>query len=59
MNGEVHQLASAILVLAFSAVMLVIGLLFIERSGRPFDLPAPADGVLSVANEVGALRAHK
>lgn len=51
MNGEFHQLASAILVLAFSAVMLVIGLLF--------DLPAPADGVLSLANEVGALRAHK
>ena len=56
--GEVHQLASAMLVLAFAAATLVIGLLFIERSGRPFDLPIPAYGVLSLANEVGVLRSH-
>jgi hypothetical protein len=37
MNGEVHQLASAMLVLAFTAVMLVVGLLYMERSARrPF-----------------------
>ena len=59
MNGEVHQLASAMLVLAFAAVMLVIGLLFIERPGRPFDLPIPANGVPSLANDVGVLRSHR
>jgi hypothetical protein len=40
MDGELHQLASAMLVLAFAAVMLVTGLLFIERSGRSFDVPS-------------------
>lgn len=59
MNGEIHQLASAMLVLAFAAVMLVTGLLYIERSGRPFEVRVPANAILSVANETGSLRAHK
>lgn len=58
MNGEIHQLASAMLVLAFAAVMLVTGLLYIERSGRSFE-PIPASAILTLANETGSLRAHK
>jgi hypothetical protein len=60
MNGEVHQLASAMLVVAFTAVMLVIGLLYIERSARPFDLSLHANGIVSLASEPGGLsRAQK
>lgn len=59
MNGEVDQLASAVLVLVFAAVMLVTGLLYIERSSRPFALDIQANGLFSLANEAGALRAHK
>ena len=46
MDGEFHQLASAMLVLVFAAVMLVTGLLYIERSGRPFDAPIRPSSVL-------------
>jgi hypothetical protein len=59
MNSEIHQLASAMLVLAFAAVMLVTGLLYIERSGRPFTPPVPANAIVNLANEAGSLRAHK
>ena len=59
MNGGIHQLASALLALAFAAVMLVTGLLYIERSGRPFEVRVPASAVLSLANESGAFRTHK
>jgi hypothetical protein len=59
MNGEIHQLASAMLVLAFAAVMLVTGLLYIERSGRPFEVRVPASAILALANEAGSLSAHK
>jgi hypothetical protein len=59
MNGEIHQLASAMLVVAFAAVVLATGLLYIERSGRPFEVRVPASAILSVANEAGSLRAHK
>lgn len=59
MNGEMHQLASAMLVLVFAAVMLVTGLLYIERSGRPFEARVPAGAILTLANEAGSLRAHK
>lgn len=59
MDGEIHQVASAMLVLAFAAVMLVIGLLYIERSPRPFAGHVPASAILTLANEAGALRAHK
>jgi hypothetical protein len=55
MEGEFHQLASAMLVLAFAAVMLVTGLLFIERSGRSFDAPLRAS-VLRPADD-GFMRA--
>jgi hypothetical protein len=55
MNGEMHQLASAMLVLAFTAVMLVAGLLYIERSARPFDLSAHADAIVGLAKEPGGL----
>jgi hypothetical protein len=59
MKGEVHQLASAMLVLAFTAVMLVVGLLYIERSARPFDLSLHANGI-GLANESkGLARAQK
>ena len=59
MNGEIHQLASAMLVVAFAAVMLVTGLLYIERSGRPFAVHVPASAILTLADEAGSLRAHK
>jgi hypothetical protein len=60
MNGEVHQLASAMLVLAFTAVMLVVGLLYIERSASRFDLSLHANGIVGLANESdGLLRAQK
>jgi hypothetical protein len=60
MNGEVHQLASAMLVLAFTAVMLVAGLLYIERSARPFDLSLHANDIVGLANQPGGLsRAQK
>ena len=60
MNGEIHQLASAMLVLAFAAVTLVTGLLYIERSGRPFEVaPISASAMLTLANEAGSLRGHK
>jgi hypothetical protein len=59
MNGGIHQLASAMLVVAFAAVMLVTGLLYIERSGRPFEVHVPAGAILALANEAGSLRAHK
>jgi len=59
MNGEIHQLASAMLVVAFAAVMLVTGLLFIERSDRPFEAHLPASDILTLANEAGSLRAHQ
>jgi hypothetical protein len=59
MNGEIHQVASVMLVLAFAAVMLVTGLLYIERSGSPFEVHVPASAILTLANEAGALRAHK
>jgi hypothetical protein len=55
MDGELHQLASAMLVLAFAAVMLVTGLLFIDRSGRSFDVPIHAS-VLRVSDD-GFMRA--
>ena len=58
MNGEIHQLASAMLVLAFAAVMLVTGLLYIERSPTPFAVHVPETAIPTLANEVGALRAH-
>ena len=51
MDGEFHQLASAMLVLVFAAVMLVAGLLFIERSGRRFDAPISANSVLRGADD--------
>jgi hypothetical protein len=57
MDGEIHQVASAMLVVAFAAIMLVTGLLYIERSPRPFAVRVPASAIL--ANEAGALRAHK
>jgi hypothetical protein len=47
------------LVLAFAAVMLVIGLPYVERAGRPFDANVSASAILTLANETGALRAHK
>ncbi len=59
MNGEIHQLASAMLVLAFAAVMLVTGLLYIERSGGPFEARVPANAIVNLANEAGSLRAHR
>ena len=59
MNGEIHQLASAMLVLAFAAVMLVTGLLYIEKSGRPFEARVPASAFVNLANEAGSLRAHR
>ena len=60
MNGEIHQLASAMLVLAFAAVMLVTGLLYIARPGRPFEVdPVSASAILGLANETGSLRARK
>jgi hypothetical protein len=59
MNGEIHQVASVMLVLAFAAVMLVTGLLYIERSGSRFEVNVPASAILTLANEAGALRAHK
>ena len=59
MNGEIHQLASAMLVLAFAAVMLVTGLLYIERSGGPFEAHVPASAIVNLANEAGSLRAHR
>ncbi len=59
MNGEIHQVASAMLVLAFAAVMLVTGLLYIERSGSPFEVRVPAGAVLTLANQAGSLGAHK
>jgi hypothetical protein len=54
-----HQRASAMLVLVFAAVMLVTGLLYIERSGRPFESHVPASAILTLANEAGTLRAHR
>ena len=59
MDGEMHQLASAMLVLLFAAVMLVTGLLYIERSGGPFEARVPASAILTLANEANSLRAHK
>jgi len=56
MDGEFHQLASAMLVLVFAAVMLVTGLLYIERSGRPFDAPIRASSVLRASDD-GFMRA--
>lgn len=57
MDGEFHQLASAMLVLVFAAVMLVTGLLFIERSGSHFDAAhVRASSVLRAADE-GFMRA--
>jgi hypothetical protein len=55
MNGEVHQLASAMLVLAFAAVVLVVGLLYMERSVKPFDLSLPVNGIVGLADESGGL----
>jgi len=57
--GEIHQLASAMLVLAFAAVMLVTGLLYIERSGGPFEPHIPASAIFTLANEADTLRAHR
>ena len=59
MDGEIHQVASAMLVLAFAAVMLVIGLLYIERSPTPFAVHVPASAILTLVNQAGALHAHK
>jgi hypothetical protein len=59
MDGEIHQVASAMLVLAFAAAMLVTGLLYIERSPRPFAVHVPASAIPTLANEADALRAHK
>ena len=59
MNGEIHQVASAMLVLAFAAVMLVTGLLYIERSDRPSEVHVQASAILDLANAAGSLRAHK
>ena len=61
MNGEIHQLASAMLVVAFAAVMLVTGLLYLERSGRPFGVVAPvsASAIVTWSNEAGALHVDK
>jgi hypothetical protein len=36
MDGEIHQLASAMLTLTFAGVMLVVGQLFIEYQAQPF-----------------------
>jgi len=57
MDGEFHQLASAMLVLVFAAVMLVTGLLYIERSGRPFDAAIRASSVLRDSGD-GFMRAR-
>jgi hypothetical protein len=57
MGGEFHQLASAMLVLVFAAVMLVTGLLYIERSGRPFDTAIRASSVLRASDD-GFMRAR-
>lgn len=56
MDGEFHQLASAMLVLVFIAVMLVTGLLYIERSGRRFDAHVRASSLLRVTDD-GFMRA--
>jgi hypothetical protein len=59
-DGEVHQLASAMLVLAFTAVMLVVGLLYIERSATPLDRTLHSNDIVGLANEsVGLARAQK
>jgi hypothetical protein len=43
--NEVHQLATAMLAIAFAAVMLVAGQLFIEnRSARPLAAPTALMG---------------
>jgi len=47
MDIESNQLASAMLALVFGAVMLVTGLLFIERSGSHVDTLINANSVLS------------
>lgn len=44
------------LVLVFAAVMLVTGLLYIERSGSRFDAPIRANSVLLRAFDDGFLR---
>jgi hypothetical protein len=38
MDGEIHQLASAMLTLTFAGVMLVVGQLFIEYQASRFPL---------------------
>ena len=55
MDGEFHQLASAMLVLVFAAVMLVTGL--IERSSKPFDAAIRASSVLRDSGD-GFMRAR-
>jgi hypothetical protein len=60
MNGEIHQVASAMLVLVFAAMMLLTGLLYIEKSRRPFQARVPTSAsILTLANEVGAVPSHK
>jgi hypothetical protein len=58
-EGEIHQVASAMLVLVFAAVMLVFGLFYIERSDRPFEGRVQLSSTISVADEPGAVRSHK
>jgi hypothetical protein len=56
MNGEVPQLASAMLALTVAAVMLVIGLLYIDRPGKPLEVaPRSTSTVLSWADEASWL----
>ena len=49
MDLELNQLASAMLVLVLAAVILVTGLLFIERSDRRYDTGVNGSTVLSAA----------
>jgi hypothetical protein len=61
MDIESNQLASALLALTFAAVMLVTGLLFIERSDRNLDTQLSITGSVRNTDDIfsreGFLRA--